>query len=236
LRKRPFQELVRALYRPRILLVGGFLAVMIAIERELAVIGPLVFALSRRLGQIPALSRLGMADYVALGLLVVLFLGVFAAWRGRGRAEEGRASSAYVEAFRSFWAQDKAVLLLSFVVLFRTGESFLMKMRWPFLNQEVHMALQDYAIYNGSVGVAASIGATLVGGWLIARLGLRKCIWPFVLAQNVLNLMYMVVALAAEPHLLPEPILAAVIAIEHAGAGLGTAVFMVFLMRCCDPA
>src|SRR5690606_41994524 len=30
--------------------------------------------------------------------------------------------------------------------------------------------------------------------------------------------------------------LTTVIAIEHAGAGLGTAVFMVYLMRTCDPA
>jgi PAT family beta-lactamase induction signal transducer AmpG len=31
-------------------------------------------------------------------------------------------------------------------------------------------------------------------------------------------------------------VIAAIIAIEHAGAGLGTAVFMVYLMRTCDPA
>jgi PAT family beta-lactamase induction signal transducer AmpG len=85
------------------------------------------------------------------------------------------------------------------------------------------------------VGVAASFGTTLLGGWLIARFGLRRCIWPFVLAQNVLNLLYMAVGLADDPASLSTFTLGSVIAFEHAGAGLGTAVFMVFLMRACDP-
>ena len=31
-------------------------------------------------------------------------------------------------------------------------------------------------------------------------------------------------------------VITAIVAVEHVGAGLGTAVFMVYLMRCCDPA
>ena len=131
--------------------------------------------------------------------------------------------------------QRRALVILAFVVLYRTGESFLMKMRWPFLHKVVEMSLEDYAIFNGTVGVIASFTATLAGGWLISKIGLRRCIWPFVLAQNMLNLLYMGVAGVAEPSELSLGVLGGVIAIEHAGAGLGTAIFMVFLMRCCDP-
>ena len=84
--------------------------------------------------------------------------------------------------------------------------------------------------------VAASILATIIGGRLIARDGLRRWIWPFVLAQNVLNLLYMGLAAVPEPSSISPWAIGAVITAEHVGSGLGTAVFMVYLMRTCDPA
>ena len=122
------------------------------------------------------------------------------------------------------------------MILFRTGESFLQKMRWPFLNGELGMSVDQYGIANGTIGVLAGFVATLAGGWLISRHGLRRWIWPFVLAQNVLNLLYMVLAYFPTGTQLGMPMLTVLIAVEEFGAGLGTAVFMVYLMRCCDPA
>jgi PAT family beta-lactamase induction signal transducer AmpG len=52
----------------------------------------------------------------------------------------------------------------------------------------------------------------------------------------VLNLLYVGLGLLGQRG---QPVLAtvtAVITLEHFGEGLGTAVFMVYLMRCCDPA
>ena len=63
----------------------------------------------------------------------------------------------------------------------------------------VGMELEFYGVANGTVGIIASFAATILGGRLIARDGLRRWIWPFVLAQNVLNLLYMGLALAPEP-------------------------------------
>ena len=85
----------------------------------------------------------------------------------------------------------------------------------------------------GTIGLLASIVATLVGGWLISRDGLKRWIWPFVIAQNALNLLYLSVSSGVLPPTLPG--LTAVIALEEFGAGFGTAVFMVYLMRCCMP-
>jgi len=71
---------------------------------------------------------------------------------------------------------------------------------------------------------------------LQARHGLRRWIWPFVLAQNVLNLLYVGMALGSFGVTPGLAALTALIAFERFGEGLGTAVFMVYLMRCCDPA
>ncbi|MSP24605.1 MAG: MFS transporter [Myxococcales bacterium] len=135
--------------------------------------------------------------------------------------------------YRQFFAQPKALLLLGFVLFFRTGESFLQKMKYPFLVDRLHLSVGDYGFINGTLGLGASFVGTLLGGWLIARHGLRRWIWPFVAMQNVLNLLY--VYLANTEDAVGKLSVTVVVATENFGEGLGTAVFMVYLMRCCDP-
>ena len=108
-------------------------------------------------------------------------------------------------------------------------------MRWPFLNDVIGMTLGEYAFANGTVGVIASFVATILGGRLIARDGLRRWIWPFVLPQNVLNLLYIGLAWRSVPRARAS---ASRWRSSRSSSrrGLGTAVFMVYLMRCCDPA
>jgi MFS transporter, PAT family, beta-lactamase induction signal transducer AmpG len=147
-----------------------------------------------------------------------------------------RHDSAYARSFLVFLAQPRVGALLAFVLLFRTGESFLQKMRWPFLHRELDLGLSAYGFANGTVGLLSTFVATLLGGYLIARYGLRRFVWPFLLAQNVLNLLYAGLAMWPEPAEIGLGTITIVVAIEHFGAGLGTAVLMVYLMRCCDPA
>jgi len=65
------------------------------------------------------------------------------------------------------------------------------------------------------------------GGWLIARFGLRRLLWPLALALNIPHLAYLYMAYAQ-----PGPVLAyPLVAIEQLGYGLGTTAFMVVLMR-----
>ncbi len=142
----------------------------------------------------------------------------------------------FKEAFGSFVRQPRAAVILAFVITFRTGESFLQKMKWLFLRDAVHVSLEQYGVANGTFGVVASFAGTIAGGWLIARYGLRRWVWPFVLAQNCLHLLYVLLAHWSAAGPVGLTTVTAIIAIEHAGEGLGTAVFTVYLMRCCDPA
>ena len=57
-----------------------------------------------------------------------------------------------------------------------------------------------------------------------------------MLAQNLLNLLYVGLDRSVQSGPVAMSTVTAVITIEHFGEGLGTAVFMVYLMRCCDPA
>ena len=45
------------------------------------------------------------------------------------------------------------VVILAFVVFFRCGESFLQKMKWPFLRDHLHLTLEQYE--NGQAGLEA---------------------------------------------------------------------------------
>lgn len=243
-RKRSWIELARAAasWRSVPLVVAGL--ALFYLEHRWALGTALQFELRDLLARAPILARIGVGGWIGLALLVVLVgLALAAPILARKIADTpADQRSDYVRSFVSFMEQPKVAVILAFVVLFRTGESFLQKMRWPFLDDVVGLPLEVYGIANGTIGVLASFAATIVGGRLIARDGLRKWIWPFVLAQNVLNLLYMGLASLPDPTVLNGvgsgfgwlP-LTIVITLEHVGAGLGTAVFMVYLMRTCDP-
>jgi hypothetical protein len=73
-----------------------------------------------------------LAAWISLALLLVLVVALLSLDRIRRRLA-GRESP-YAAAFVDFLAQRRIGLVLVFIVTFRVGESFLVKMRWPFLH------------------------------------------------------------------------------------------------------
>lgn len=228
-RRQPLSALLRRLATPKKLFFAVVLVALAVAESKVPTLRPLGSRMAHELAKVPVLGKVRSGGWV--GLLLLLSLLVLLGLRRRIEARIGQSSSHYAKAFGSFLAQPSIGRVLAFVVLFRTGESFLMKMKVPFLQRQLGMSLAEYGWSNGTIGVVASFCATLLGGWLISRDGLRRWIWPFVMAQNVLNLLYFVLA---ESGAVSLPAIVAVIACENFGEGLGTAVFMVYLMRCCE--
>jgi len=141
-------------------------------------------------------------------------------------------------AFAALMTTPRIGFALAFVICFRTGESFLQKMKWPFFQHELSVSLSEYALLNGTLGAVAGFVGTFVGGALIARSGLKRWFWWFILAQNLPNLAYAGLALVA-PQLggtvAPGVLAGGVICFDELGSGFGTAVLMVYLMRLCLP-
>lgn len=227
-RRESARRMLEGLLRPRILTLGLVVAGLIALERSQGVGAA---AWGATVGQVAILAKISVPGWIALLLLTIL-LGTLALLPRIKRRIEG-SDSYYAQAFVTFLDQEHVGRMLAFVLLFRVGESFLQKMRWPMLSDVAGMTLEEYGVASGTVGLVASFAATFLGGWLIGKHGLRRWIWPFVIAQNSLNLLYVPVALA--PQSFDTAMLTGLIALEEFGAGLGTAVFMVYLMRCCDP-
>ncbi len=230
---RPVGELFRRLAR-----LGTLTRLLAA-----AAAAALVLAASRRPWFAPV--RRVLATFSLPGWIVIILLVVMAAVAVRAPALKRRlyaSDSTYALAFIDYLDQPRAGIILAFVALYRTGESFLLNMAYPFL-RDIGVSRTAYGVAYGTFGITASIVGGLLGGALIARYGLRRCIWPFVLAQNLLNLLY--VAMAVKYHAIfrhPElghadvRLVGALIVVEAFGAGLGTAAFMVFIMRTTRPA
>jgi PAT family beta-lactamase induction signal transducer AmpG len=225
--RQPIVQLGRMLLRFRVLVGVAVLAGVVVAERKLMILGTLW-------KRVPALSKISVPGWIALSLLFSLLVVLVFLEPIKRRLKRGK--SHYASAFVDFLAQPKIGRILAFVILFRTGESFLQTIRVPFLKRAMKMDIVEYGIANGTVGIAATMVATLLGGWLISRHGLRKWIWPFMLAQNVLNLLYVWLAQYGADVPPSFTVLSIVIGLEHFGEGLGTAVFLVYIMRCCDPA
>ena len=235
--RRPLAQLLQVILRPGVLLVAVAVGAGIYAVHGVSASGAHERALERLRGVAPALAevvaKLDLAGGIALSLLLALLVLLAALPALRRRM--ARSESFYAQAFMTFLAQPQVGRILAFVVLFRAGESFLMKMKYPFL-KSIGMGLEQYGAINGIVGMTAALVAPAVGGLLISRHGLRAWIWPFVVAQNALNLLYMGLAqYAGAGQAVSVVTLGVVITLEMFGAGLGTAVFMVYLMRCALP-
>ena len=223
-RQRPLVAMVKRIFGVRMLTFAAGIAGLVMVARA--------FGAGRALARFREIVPLTAMQWVSILLLAALL--ALMALRKVIQRRMARSSSDFARSLQSFTAQPRVGLILGFIVLFRVGESLLIKMKLPFLMDEVGMSLEAYGVANGTIGLAASIAGTMLGGWLIARHGLRRWIWPMVLAQNVLNLLYVGLAYMAGGEL-GIGAATVVIALERIGEGLGTAVFMVYLMRCCSP-
>jgi PAT family beta-lactamase induction signal transducer AmpG len=184
-----------------------------------------------------------------IGIMLLLGLCALASQKNRIKRILLRdRGSFYSRAFIAYMDRPQIGIALAFIILMRTGEAMLSSMVSPFivdLGIKVH-----YGWISGGVGLPCSIVGAIIGGWAISRYSLRKTIWPFLLAQNLTNIVYMLLALQLTDYLAlntgaasPTPIgstnlflIAAVHGFDQLAGGLGTSVLTTFLMRTCLPA
>jgi PAT family beta-lactamase induction signal transducer AmpG len=136
------------------------------------------------------------------------------------------------EVFATFFQKKQIGIILAFILLFRLGESQLLKMLTPFLIDEkakggMGLTTEDVGIIYGTFGVAALVVGGILGGIAISKGGLRKWMLPMFLAMHLPILGFVLLA-----HFHPASvhyIYAAVIA-EQFGYGFGFAAFMMYLI------
>ncbi|HDP96034.1 MAG TPA: hypothetical protein ENN40_11870 [Candidatus Aminicenantes bacterium] len=194
-------------------------------------------------GRLPWLRRIYFSHWIALLLLLAL-IGVGLFRRPLKRRLLSERDSHFSRAFVSFMDRERVGRILGFIILMRTGEWALSTMVAPFV---VDLGIKaHYGWISAWVGLPASIAGALIGGWAISRYGMRRLIWPFLLAQNLTNLIYMGAALHLAPFITPGgmestwlgtgnlALFAGIHGFDQLAGGLGTAVLMTYLMRICS--
>ncbi len=236
----PIRNFFKAFLKFRLIIVIVLLAFIIIVLRS-------IFALEwyeQLKHQLPILDKIRFPGWVGIGLLAALVL--LAIFKGRIKRIFLRdKDSFYSRAFMAYMDREKIGAALAFIILMRTGESMLASMASPFmvdLGIKVH-----YGWISGGVGLPFSVIGALVGGWMISRYTLKRTIWPFLLAQNFTNIIYMFLALKLNKFVILNTgaemltpigslsllLVASVHAFDQFAGGLGTSVLVTYLMRTC---
>ena len=128
--------------------------------------------------------------------------------------------------FIGFLAQHRSLEILAFVVLYKLSDNLTQALTRPFLVQ-VGFNDFDVGVATATIGNAAAIAGTFLGGLLTQSLGLGRALWIFGFLQIVSNLGYAAVAQVG----VNRPVMYAAQAFELGSTGLGSGAFGVLLLR-----
>lgn len=142
----------------------------------------------------------------------------------------------FLDSFRTYFTQDRIGWIVTYILIFRLGDAFMLKMAQPFLMDSpsaggMNISTTQIGILYGTVGVGFLLGGGILGGYLVAKKGLKKCMWPTAFLQNGAIVLYWILA-AAKPNLVWVYV---VNSFEQFSYGLGVAAYTVFLMRTVRP-
>ncbi|HEU0016390.1 MAG TPA: AmpG family muropeptide MFS transporter [Longimicrobium sp.] len=121
------------------------------------------------------------------------------------------------------------VVLLLFVLLFSFADRLVQNMAVPFLLKQGYTQTEIGAIQN-ALGLAATMVGVVIGGVMIARLGINRSIWIVSFLQIGSNLAYYFLSIRPKDTIL----LTAAITVENLCGGLVTAAFVSYMMSLCS--
>jgi PAT family beta-lactamase induction signal transducer AmpG len=157
-------------------------------------------------------------------------LGAGAADGDGGAAATPTRGAAFWAAYRTFFGQPQAALVLSFMLFYKLGDIMMFAMSKPLL-RDIGIDLGHRASLN-AIGTVAFIVGSVLGGVTIARRGLARCLVPMTYLQNLAIPLYIVLAITKPSFLAVVPF----IVVEQFAAGIGAAAHVVFLMQRCRAA
>lgn len=142
----------------------------------------------------------------------------------------------FVASFATFFRKEGIVPILAFLLLFRFAEAQALKLITPFLLDAraaggLGLTTAEVGIVYGTVGTIALTAGGLLGGLAIARDGLRRWLWPMVIAMHVPNLVFVYLAFAQPVSI---PAIAVALAVEQFGYGFGFAAFLLYMVMVSD--
>ena len=136
---------------------------------------------------------------------------------------------AVIEPFRDFFKRPLALQLLLFVVLYKIGDSLAVFLLNQFLIGQ-GFELTNIGVIKKWCGIIAMIAGSLIGGGLVARIGIKRALIVFGILQGAFLFTFVVMSLVGKSF---ELLIFSVLA-ENLCIGLGTSAYIAFLMSICN--
>ena len=119
-----------------------------------------------------------------------------------------------------------------FIMLFRMPEGLLSKVSELFLIDAAHngglgLSPQEYGLVQGTVGIIGIAFGGILGGWLASRDGLKRWLWPMVVAFTLPEIVYVYLSYVLPSSLI---IINACVFVEQFGYGFGLTAYMLYLI------
>ncbi len=136
---------------------------------------------------------------------------------------------AVIKPFKEFFTRDYAIIILIFVFLYKVGDTMAGQMTLP-LYLDLGFTKSEIAGLVKTFGFPITIAGTFIGGMLVMRHGIYKCLLWFGLLQSISTAGFIWLSYAGHDLLT----LTVVIAFENLSAGLGTAAYIGFIASLTD--
>jgi len=138
----------------------------------------------------------------------------------------------FLSTFGSFFRKPRIAVLLLFLLLYRFGEAQLVKMVAPFLLDPraaggLGLTTTQVGWVYGTVGIAALTLGGILGGWVVARHGLKTWLWPMLLAIHLPDAIFIYLAYAQPASL---ALIQAGVAVEQFGYGFGFTAYVMYMI------
>ena len=138
----------------------------------------------------------------------------------------------FIRTFVVFFRKKQIGVILTFLLVYRLGESQLVKLASPFfLDSREMMGLglttREIGLIYGTIGIIALSLGGIIGGIAASRKGLKYWLWWMVIAMNLPNVVYIFLS-----YTMPESlwIVGASVAVEQFGYGFGFTAYMLYMI------
>ena len=176
--------------------------------------------------------------YLMAGLFIAFWL--YHNWVLPRPAEDGekqtKTASAIWQEFRqtvvTFFQKPQVWVGICFMLFYRMPEGLLAKISALFLVDAPHnggLGLSDgeYGLVQGTVGVIGLTVGGILGGICASRDGLKRWLWPMVMAITLPDIVYVLLAYLLPSNLI---VISTCVFIEQFGYGFGFSAYMLYLI------
>lgn len=145
-------------------------------------------------------------------------------------------SGEFVKAFSAFFKKKQIGFIIAFLLLYRLGESQLVKLASPFLLDAkekggLGLLTQDVGFIYGTIGIIGLVAGGLLGGFAISRSGLKRWLWWMLIAINIPDVVYIYMSIVQPDS---KFLVTLCMAIEQFGYGFGFTAYMMYMMYVCE--